>query len=191
MEVYSIRNTINNKRYIGKTEKRFSSRYGAKWWNNLSNRMLKKDVLKYGHRNFEIEILEIVNEDKVKLERRERFWTKKLNSVWPNGYNLMLGDLGKHHDESKKQISKTMLSDEFRMANKRLFLKQKETQCAWCKSSVISYQVRGKYKKFCSKICRYSQSIDNLIALNRYNDKKVVRVMQLLDQEKKRGGCNV
>ena len=68
--VYSVRNTINNKIYIGQSidvERRWSQhKYGK------GNLILKNAILKYGLENFEFKILEEIttkNKNRLKLRR--------------------------------------------------------------------------------------------------------------------------
>ena len=91
--IYKIKNDINNKVYIGKTEfdleKRFkehikdSQRY-------YEGRPLYKAMHKYGIEHFKIELLEECDN----LEERERYWIQFYNS-YHYGYNATLGGDGK------------------------------------------------------------------------------------------------
>ena len=92
--VYSVRNTINNKIYIGQSidvERRWSQhKYGK------GNLILKNAILKYGLENFEFKILEeITTKNKNKIEITEEL--TKIEQKWfdlkkpfikSNGYNI-------------------------------------------------------------------------------------------------------
>ncbi len=88
--VYMIKNIINNKVYIGKTEKRFIDRYWAgRWWKYPANTYLKNSVNKYGLENFKISILAYSISDKKELINIESNFIKQYNSLYPNGYNFL------------------------------------------------------------------------------------------------------
>lgn len=84
--IYKITNLINNMKYIGQStwiemrfneHKNMSSHYTCRYlWNAFD---------KYGVDNFSFEILEECNENE--LQKRERYWIEKLNTLYPNGYN--------------------------------------------------------------------------------------------------------
>ena len=54
---------------------------------------IKAAIKKHGKENFTKTILEILSEDSTKCElsKRERFWIKEKNTLYPNGYNLTEG----------------------------------------------------------------------------------------------------
>lgn len=74
--VYTIKNLLNGKQYIGSTAKSFSIRW-KQWKYDLkrqtANRYLQNAWNKYGEENFEFSIVEIV-EDKNKVLEREQHW---------------------------------------------------------------------------------------------------------------------
>ena len=99
--IYKITNKINQKFYIGQTVKerptdRFSQhKYLARHpeqehGNSIS--LLHQSMAKYGVDNFTFEIIEQVDDDK--LNEREQYWIKELNSFVPSGYNLTKGGDG-------------------------------------------------------------------------------------------------
>ena len=96
--IYKITNLINQKIYIGKTEKTIQERWNTHWADskreNISNRPLYKAFNKYGKDNFKIEILEECSIDI--LEDREIYWIEKLGS-FKYGYNATMGGDGKHY----------------------------------------------------------------------------------------------
>lgn len=109
MLIYSIKNKINGKRYIGQTIfKSFNYRYsGGRWWDITNNQMLKNAYKKYGKDKFEIQILEKNVESIEKLNELEIFYAEKFNSYKPNGYNLKeCGKNGKLLDWQKREIGK-------------------------------------------------------------------------------------
>lgn len=120
--IYSIRNKINNKMYIGQTSdyhKRVSHHLSSLRRNKSHNRHLQAAFLLYGEDSFEFSIVEKCNVDM--LDEREMFWIEHYDS-YNNGYNLDIGGGGirgyKYTDEQKAKISKALkgrvFSDETR-----------------------------------------------------------------------------
>lgn len=112
MFVYLIENTLNGKRYVGKTYRALEIR-----WKEHVNGSIGKSmtaiccaIRKYGVDNFKISVLQ-ETDDYDELNMLETLWIKKLNSLASNGhgYNLTLGGEGAHgytHTvEAKKKIS--------------------------------------------------------------------------------------
>jgi len=109
--IYQIRNTVNNKKYIGETnqdpEKRWKEHmYTIKQGKNCCP-MLAKAVNKYGLDKFEFKVLIICfDEDRLHYEKQ---YIEKLNTIVPNGYNVAKGGygggafIGKKHTEETKQ----------------------------------------------------------------------------------------
>lgn len=96
-DIYIIRNTINDKVYIGQatdTAERwkkhiYDARYENK--NNIEKQVIHKAMIKYGYENFYYEILESQIDN---YNEREQYWIKKYNSLIPNGYNVSPGGDG-------------------------------------------------------------------------------------------------
>ena len=93
--VYLIKNLINNKVYVGKTEKSIKERWlrhvndSRKQW---LDRPLYNDFRKYGLDAFVLEVIEECDDEFG--DERERYWIEKYDS-FNNGYNLTLGGPGK------------------------------------------------------------------------------------------------
>lgn len=93
--IYAIKNTINNKIYIGKTNSSVSKRWSQhvadsrKEW---IDRPLYKDIQLYGPDAFDVELIEECAD--AIGDEREKYWVKMYDS-FNNGYNLTLGGLGK------------------------------------------------------------------------------------------------
>ncbi len=110
--IYSIRNTINNKIYIGSAighYRRKGQHYYMLRRNNHFNKHLQSSWNKYGESNFEFKILEFITNIN-KLETREKHWINKYNSINNTlGYNSRIDcktNLGlKWSEISKKKFS--------------------------------------------------------------------------------------
>lgn len=93
--IYQIRNNINGKIYIGKTEssieKRFQEHCRDSRKENI-NRPLYAAMRKYGVEHFCISLLEETDNP----EERERYWIELLGT-FKNGYNATMGGDGKKY----------------------------------------------------------------------------------------------
>ena len=83
--VYMFTCLINNKRYVGESNqparRRQEHLYSITYGNNISNYLMKADMLKYGIKNFKFEILEICDNHK----ERELYWINKIKpeyNIW-------------------------------------------------------------------------------------------------------------
>lgn len=108
--IYIITNKISGKKYIGKTTKSFNLR-----WNehlclirkNNPKQYIHRAIKKHGIANFEIAIkfypIKILN-------GKEKEYIKRLNTKFPDGYNLTDGGDGvsgwKHTEKTRKKMSK-------------------------------------------------------------------------------------
>ena len=88
-DVYVIRNRINNKVYVGQSVDaghRFITH--CKPSSNDGSSLIARAIQRYGAHNFWYEILEHQVED---YNEKEQYWISKLNSLAPNGYNVLHG----------------------------------------------------------------------------------------------------
>ncbi len=100
--IYIIKNKINWKRYIGQSLNTFYYRYTKKWWQYLSNDHFKYAIEKYGHENFEIEII-LSNQTQNALDFWEIFYIDYFKSnKMEYGYNMTYG--GKNGAEITKEV---------------------------------------------------------------------------------------
>ena len=99
--IYQIINDINDKVYIGKTqrslEERFQEHCKDAYKERIEKRPLYDAIQKYGVEHFHIELLE----ETTKPEEREIFWIKEKQS-YENGYNATLGGDGKRRYDYKE-----------------------------------------------------------------------------------------
>lgn len=106
--IYLWTNLINNKVYVGQTQN-FYNRMQQYSRGNDSNRIIGQALHKYGIDNFDIAILEKV-EDVEKLDECEQYWMEYYKSYdLSKGYNLCKEagtTRGYHHtEEDKKKMS--------------------------------------------------------------------------------------
>lgn len=85
--IYKITNLQNNKIYIGQT-----IHPDKRWWEHCQRARTHTDqypihlaISKYGPDNFKMEILEWTED----FDEREKYWIKTLNTLVPNGYNVV------------------------------------------------------------------------------------------------------
>lgn len=91
--IYKVTNIVTGKVYVGQTKYKLSERFAwhkSRARNNKGHAPLLKAIREYGETNFSIEALEEnVSQDNV--DDCERYWIKKCNSLFPDGYNLQIG----------------------------------------------------------------------------------------------------
>jgi len=86
MYIYITTNTINNKVYIGKSQKDFNKSYLG------SGKLLKKAIAKYGIESFRVDLIEECLTD-YELNERERYWISKYRETH-DVYNIAEGGTG-------------------------------------------------------------------------------------------------
>jgi hypothetical protein len=109
--IYKVTCKETNKIYVGqarehKHKKGKPYKYGVKgrWCDHVSsalssnNTPLAQDICKYGKDAFEVE--ELVKDELNSLDALEADWIEKLNSVVPNGYNVMRHSQNKHRNKT-------------------------------------------------------------------------------------------
>ena len=104
--VYLIWNKINGKKYVGQTRQSFKRRIIEHKRNSGKSKIgVDAAIAKYGWDNFTVEIIEECAIEK--LDEREMFWIRELNSKVPNGYNLTDGGKGTigFTDETRAKLS--------------------------------------------------------------------------------------
>lgn len=94
--IYKITNKKNGKIYIGQTIQPIQRRFNQHVSHAItekSDHKFARAIRKYGKENFEIEIIEEIEKDK--LDEREKYWIKFYNSI-QEGYNTAEGgtDIG-------------------------------------------------------------------------------------------------
>jgi group I intron endonuclease len=119
--IYKIENLINGKVYIGQSIHIFE-----RWKQERSgsiNKHVKNAFLKYGLNNFSFEVLEEISlNERKKLDQREKFFIKLLDSTNPyKGYNLESGG------NKNKFISETTRK-KMSIARKKYYLENPEAK---------------------------------------------------------------
>ena len=91
-DIYVIRNSVNDMCYVGQSvdyKTRFRKhKEEAKRKNYTYKSPLYDSMNEFGTDKFYVEILE---HDVENSNEREIYWIEKLNTLWPNGYNLISG----------------------------------------------------------------------------------------------------
>jgi group I intron endonuclease len=112
-KIYKCTNSINDKTYIGFTNKPLKKRIIEHKClsNNGSNYLLHKAIRKYGFHNFVWEILYESTDKKYTLNEMESFFIQEHNSYFENnhGYNMTFGGQGgmlgkKHSNDTKEKL---------------------------------------------------------------------------------------
>lgn len=114
MIVYLITNLINNKQYVGYTQKSLEERIQTHIYKaNSKNKkhyfyLLPMAIRKYGIENFKWEAIYETDDLNDVLEK-EVYFIKELKTLSPNGYNLTKGGNGGiQSDETKLKISNSL-----------------------------------------------------------------------------------
>lgn len=84
MEIYLITNKLNDKRYVGLTTRTSEERFKE---HIFGTQFIDREIQKYGIDNFTLEVLcrpKTIKE----LQEKEKYWADKLNTYYPNGYNI-------------------------------------------------------------------------------------------------------
>lgn len=102
--IYKITNNINNKLYIGKTERSIEERWGehCRHASKYQNIPLYRAIQKYGKDNFVIEIIEECTKEMI--DEREIFWINHYNTYEGEGYNCTGGGEGGIKPIQQKEI---------------------------------------------------------------------------------------
>lgn len=96
--IYILTNMIKMKKYVGMTTRTVQDRL-CEYKNSAklkNKRLINKVIEKYGWENFEVESFEFSNYE---LLVQEEIFIKRLNTIAPNGYNILPGGRYKSLDE--------------------------------------------------------------------------------------------
>ena len=82
--IYLVQDMITNMIYIGQRKGLFNSKYLG------SGKIIKRYIKKYNKNRFTVRQIDC-GYSKIQLDELEIFWIKKLDCIWPNGFNLAPG----------------------------------------------------------------------------------------------------
>lgn len=86
MIIYLVTNILTDKQYVGMTNRKENGL--DKYWG--SGKLIKNSIKKYGVENFTKEVLQYCFDWK-ETSDAEIYWIQKLNTLVPNGYNIIPG----------------------------------------------------------------------------------------------------
>lgn len=109
--IYCLKNTINNKCYIGQHRGlNFEKRWKEHTHKNSGCVAFKNAILKYGFHNFKKEVVAFCTGNQDDLNTLEIEMIIKYNSLAPNGYNLRTGGAGgKISEETRVKMRESQL----------------------------------------------------------------------------------
>ena len=161
--IYKITNTVNQKSYIGisihEPEKHRIKHHLS--GGRKSNRLIARDVKKYGKDAFTYKILEANVFDEL-LPNLEVAYIANYNTVSPNGYNLSYGGEGggSPSEETRQKISQTMKSKPLSAERLR---KIRETH----KGKIVTAETRKKMSEAAKNRTRTAEHCRNLSKTNK------------------------
>jgi len=166
--IYSIQNTLNSKCYVGQsTELDIYTRWRNHFKNNSNCRYLKNALNKNGKDAFKFQIICICFDED--LNRFEEEYMKSFNSSVPHGYNLRAaGNHGKHHEETKAKISKTLTGRKLegiswhKGKTKSDEQKRKISEKLKGVKKVITENHLAQFKKQCKKVIQYDIDMNKI-----------------------------
>ena len=117
--IYVIKNTVNNKVYVGQTVKTMNERWDEHLYNAKPDgreQLIYLAMRKYGVEKFHVELVKMADGTE-SLDELEIYYIDKFNSLTPGGYNMTRGgskfkdDNPMYHEEIRKKVSKHFVGD--------------------------------------------------------------------------------
>lgn len=102
MVIYLVKNLITEKLYVGQTKRSLDQRWLEHCRKKSGCLLLKYAIQKYGSRNFEIKVLEQCSSIE-EMNLKEEYYIKSLNTLSPNGYNLVSGGNSREFTEELRE----------------------------------------------------------------------------------------
>ena len=108
MHIYIITNEVNGKQYVGQTillepEQRIEQHLSARYQKDHHCSLIRQAVRKYGRNNFTYDIVSYPGASQEALDAIEIWKIKQLNTLSPNGYNIVEGGSGGGSGPNSKQ----------------------------------------------------------------------------------------
>lgn len=189
--IYGIRNIINNKIYVGKTQVSFGDRWDdhkSKLRNNYhDNSHLQRSWNKYGEYNFEFLILEQINSnDDDIFNQREIFWIQYYKSK-DLAYNISNGGDGAPgvslSEEARRVIGEKnrqnmlgrKLSSSTKLKMSETHKKRKIPESQIIQVTQLGKSHKGKNKSQETKI-RISETLKKNPTTRKYSDEQIIEV---------------
>jgi group I intron endonuclease len=168
--IYLITNTVNNKKYVGKTVVTVDARWTQHKSDAKANRghLLHRAIRKHGPDAFTIEVLAKADEEQLAQLEKDFIVSLRTHSIHGSGYNLTAGGEGVpggelhhlHKSNPRSAAAREKIGNCFRgkvlspehIANRTAAQKDKPRSAAWL-ASVEAYNVRtGRSKKHRHKV---------------------------------------
>lgn len=129
MIIYRITNLLNDKVYIGQTQRTLKERMNEHFSGSL---YIDRMIQKYGRENFKYEIIEKCSKLE-ELNEREMFWIAKFNCKFSNGYNFKDGGYQglKGYTWSKESRAKMSTVSKIREAKREPLEKSQTAKNGW------------------------------------------------------------
>lgn len=114
--IYMIKNKITSQKYIGQSKDvfhRFIRHLSLLKYNKHYNCYLQDEYNTYGENSFEFTLLKSCKSQY--MNRFEKIYIEKYNTLYPNGYNLESGGLFnyKTHSDTSQKLSKSLTGRKF------------------------------------------------------------------------------
>lgn len=124
--IYLITNLVNEKQYVGQTIAPLHKRLNHHLSKYSGCNALSSAIKKYGWENFEVTVLKECS-DYFGLNILEIFYINSLNTLAPNGYNLIEGGKStKRSAETRRRISESKRGAKNPMFGKRASLERRQ-----------------------------------------------------------------
>lgn len=167
--IYKATNNINNKVYIGQTKNFRSRKLNHKSYYLKRKCPFYSAIKKYGWENFKWEIIDEAD-SREELNKKEIFWIKNLNSIFPSGYNLKEGGhnggaaLGKNNH---RYINLSIIKIE-KMFNEKMSVAQIAKTLRVSKSTILN-----RLNSLGYNLSRKRTDIDNAELIYKFVNEKI------------------
>ena len=183
--IYKITNTVTNDFYIGSSKdvkKRWNEHKCKSKWNECPNNPMYIDMQKYGVDKFELQILEVVETEKLKEKEQQFIETLKPTYNRCNAKGLNIERRKETHKKAQKKYEKT---DKRKKAKKEYNKeyhktdKYKNYQKEYQQSDKCKEHQKEFYKEYNNQLCSYNGETLTLCALSKRFSKAGVEHPQI------------